>query len=67
MLFQASDIKGSNFLDLLDNNLQSIKPSYSKKGLWLKNFDHLNFLYAKAIRAIINHILIREYQLCFFP
>jgi len=33
MSFQASDLRGSNFLDLLDNDLHPIEPSYSKGGL----------------------------------
>jgi len=33
MLFQALDMKGSNILDLLDDDFQPIKPSYSKGRL----------------------------------
>jgi len=33
MIFQASDVKGKQFLDLLDDNMQSLKPLYSKGGL----------------------------------
>ena len=36
MLFQASDTKESNFLDLLDDNLWLIEPFYSKEGLCYK-------------------------------
>ena len=35
MLFQVSDSKGKNFLDLLNNNLNSLKPSNTKGGPWL--------------------------------
>jgi len=35
MLFQAADSKGKNFLDLLDDNLNPIKPSSIKGGPWL--------------------------------
>jgi len=35
MTFQASDLRGSNFLDLLDDDSYPIKPSYSKGGPWL--------------------------------
>ena len=35
MLFQASDSKGKNFLDLLNNNLNPLKPSNTKGGPWL--------------------------------
>ena len=33
MTFQVSDYKGKHFLDFLDNDLLSIEPSYTKKGL----------------------------------
>ena len=33
MTFQASEGKGKNFLDLLDDNLNVVKPSYAKGGL----------------------------------
>ena len=32
MTFQASDGKGNHFLDLLDDDLNVIEPSYSKGG-----------------------------------
>jgi len=35
MLFQASDSKGKNFLDLLDNDLNPLEPSSTKEGPWL--------------------------------
>ena len=44
MSFQVSDLRGSNFLDLLDDNLHPIKPLYSKGGPWLSQFGHLNLL-----------------------
>ena len=31
-MFQASDGKGNNFFDLLDNDYNSIEPSYIKGG-----------------------------------
>ena len=33
MLFQASDSKGKNFLELLDNDLNPFEPSSIKEGL----------------------------------
>ena len=36
MTFQASDLKGNQFLNLLDDNNNTIKLSYVKGGLWLK-------------------------------
>jgi len=67
MTFQVSDSRGKNFLNLLDDNLYPIKPSYSKGGPWLLQFGHLNSLCACAIRAITNHTPIGEYRLRFFP
>ena len=67
MCFQASDGKGNNFLDLLDNNYNIIKLSYIKEGPWLQAFGHSNSLCTRATRAITNHALIGEYCLRFFP
>ena len=66
MTFQASDLKGSQFLDLLDNDNNDIKPSYIQGGLCLKKFGYSNSLCAWAIRAITNHAPTGEYQLRFF-
>ena len=33
MTFQASDLKGKQFLNLLNNNLLDIKPLYTKEML----------------------------------
>ena len=67
MTFQASDGKGNHFLDLLDNDLNVIEPSYARGGPWLQAFGHSNSLCARATRAITNHTPIREYRLRFFP
>jgi len=67
MTFQASDGKGRHFLDLVNDNLKEIEPSYTKEGPWLQTFGHSNLLCAQAIRAITNHALIGEYRLRFFP
>ena len=67
MMFQASDLKGNQFLDLLDDNNNIIEPSYIKGGLWLKTFGHSNSLCVCATRAITNHAPIGEYRLRFFP
>jgi len=32
MTFQTSDLKDNHFLDLLDDDLHNIKPSYIKEG-----------------------------------
>jgi len=66
MTFQASDRKGKHFLDLLDNELNIIEPSYTKGGPWLQSFGHSNSLCARAARAITNHAPIGEYRLQFF-
>ena len=55
MMFQASDGKGKQFLDLVDNNLNIIEPVYTKGGSWLQAFGHSNSLCACATRAITNH------------
>ena len=67
MTFQASDGKGKHFLDLLDNNFDTIEPTYTKGGPWLQVFGHSNLLYAQATRAITNHAPIGEFHLRFFP
>jgi len=65
MMFQASDRKGRQFLDLVDDNLNIIEPAYTKGGPWLQVFGHSNSLCAHATRAITNHAPIGEYHLRF--
>jgi len=48
MTFQASDGKGSQFMDLVDDNFNIIKPAYTKGGPWLQVFGHSNSLCAHA-------------------
>ena len=67
MRFQASDGKGNNFLDLLDNDFNTIEPLYIQGGPWLQAFSHSNSLCDRATRAITNHAPIGEYHLRFFP
>ena len=67
MTFQASNGKGNHFLDLLDDDFNTIEPSYTRGGPWLQAFGHSNLLCAHVTRAITNHAPIREYQLRFFP
>ena len=67
MTFQASDGRGNHFLDLLDNDLNAIKPHQVKGGPWLQLFGHSNSLCAHTTRAITNHAPIGEYRLQFFP
>ena len=67
MSFQASDLKGKNFLELLDSDLKPIKPLAIKDNSWLQHFGHSNSLCTRATRAIINHAPIGEYYLRFFP
>ena len=64
MMFQASDLKGHQFLDLLDDDNNIIEPSYVKGGSWLKTFGYSNSLCVHATKAITNH---GEYRLRFFP
>ena len=67
MTFQASDGKGNQFLDLLDDDLNPIELSYIKGSPWLQSFSHSNLLCAQATRAITNHAPIGEYCLKFLP
>jgi len=67
MTFQASDGKGKHFLDLLNDDFNTIKLFYTKGGPWLQVFGHSNSLCARTTRAITNHAPIGEYQLRFFP
>jgi len=67
MIFQASDQKGRQFLELVDSNNNLIKMSYTNGGLWLKLIGHSNSLCTRAIRAITNHTPTGEYRLHFFP
>ena len=61
MTFQASDEKRKQFLDLLDNDFNTIELAYTKGGPWLQDFNHSNLLCAHATRAITNHAPIGEY------
>jgi len=63
MSFQASDLKGRNFLELLNDDSNPLKPSAIKSSPWLQFFGHSNSLCARAIRAIVNHVFIGKYQL----
>ena len=67
MIFQASDYKGSNFLDWIGDDFLSTKLTYTKDSTWLNYFGHSNTLYACATRAITNHTSIGEYHFRFFP
>ena len=67
MLFQVSDSKGKNFLDLLNDNLNPLESLSIKEGPWLQWFTHSNSLCARSSRAITNHAPIEEYWLRFFP
>ena len=42
MMFQASNTKERHFLDLFDDELNPIKPSYFKEESWLKFFSYSN-------------------------
>ena len=63
MTFQALDLKEKQFLDLLNDDNNIIKPSYTKKGSWLKVFSHSNSL---CMHTITNYAPIGEYRLRFF-
>ena len=44
MTFQVSDGKGRHFLNLVDDNLETVEPSYTKECSWLQSFGHSNLL-----------------------
>ena len=44
MIFQTSDGKGRNFLDLVDDENNPLELSYSKDNTWLQYFGHSNLL-----------------------
>jgi len=67
MTFQASDGKGKQFLDLLDDNSNVIKLFYVKGRPWFQTFGQSNTLCVHTIRVITNHAPIGEYRLRFFP
>jgi len=59
--FQVSDLKGRNFLELLDDNSNPLELSVSKGDPWLQYFGHSNSLCTRATRAIVNHAPISKY------
>ena len=63
MMFQVSDLKGRNFINLVNSDNNILEPTYSKGGTWLQYFGHSNTLSARATRAITNHASIEEYRL----
>ena len=65
IMFQVSNTKGKHFLNLLDDDIHPMKPSYTKGGSQIKYFRHLNFLCIQVTRAIVNYTLIEEYHLHF--
>ena len=52
MTFQVSDLKERNFLELVDNNNNTLEPTYCKDGTWLQFFGHSNTLCARAISVM---------------
>ena len=66
MTFQASDQKGQQFLELVDDDDNPIKLFYINRGSWLKFIDYSNSLCARVTRAIINHAPTDECRLHFF-
>jgi len=65
-MFQASNLKGNQFLDLVDDDNNIIEPTYVKERSWLKVFGHSNSLCACATRTITNHAPIGEFKHRFF-
>ena len=67
MIFQASNLKDNQFLNLLDDNLYYIELLYIKEGSWIKYFEHTNLLCIRATWAITNYTPIGKYCLRLFP
>ena len=67
MYFQVSSYKRRNFLYINDNNSNSICPTYSKGGAWLKHFSLSNLLCTCITRLITNYTSIIKYKQRFFP
>jgi len=44
--FKILNLKGKNFLNLLNNDFSDIEPAYTKEGPWIKNFSFSNSLCA---------------------
>ena len=65
-MFQVSDMKGRQFIKLINSDNNPLELLYIKSGPWLQHFGHSNYLYAKASRAITNHAPTGEYRLRFF-
>ena len=66
MYFQASNYKDKHFLDL-DNHDQTIAPTYSNRGVWLKHTGQSNLLMVRITYLITNHAPIDKYRQWFFP
>ena len=66
MIFQVSDLKKKQFLNLLNSDDNILELSYIKGRSWLKFFSYFNFLCTKAMRTITNHTSTGEYKLRFF-
>ena len=66
MIFQASEFKERNFLELNDDSHNPIHPTYSKGRVQMKFCGTLNLLYTHITRMITNHALIDKYRLRFF-
>lgn len=66
MMFQASNYKERNFLNLKDNKEEDICPTYTKEKAWLKHFGLSNSLYTQITKLITNNTPIGEHKLKFF-
>jgi len=56
MTFQVLDYKEKKFLNLINIDNLSVKPTYSKGGIWLKLIGHSNTLCARVTRTITNYM-----------
>jgi len=65
--FKNSKKKGQLFLEFEDNNNRVIKPTYTKRELWLPHIGALNSVCMRFTCMILGHAPIGEYQQRFFP
>ena len=66
MTFQVSDLKGRQFLELVNSDNNLLELLYIKGGPQLQNFGYSNSLYIRASRAITNYAPTGKYRLRFF-
>jgi len=67
MFFENALYRGSQFLDIYDNNDNLVTPTYTKEESWLTIIGISNSIYAYAICFITNYTSIDKYKARFYP